>query len=331
MRHRCPSILPAAGPALAVAFVCLLAPSGLAAQNGSDDAEARTLDDLSREQKAKFVELVEAGKQAYSAGNFEEAAPYFERAYQIVPRPELHYRLALCHERAGHPKKALTRYRRFLEEKPESDKRGAVETTIERLEASVRENARATVRVETTPEAAGLTIRRAGDEASEPVTSGTTPIDSRLDPGPIVMRVEKDGYEPTERRVDLEAGETYNFSLTLDERSVSDPESPPPSGSSKTFPTVVTIVGATGAATAATLYGIGLHCDTNRRACRRGLYDTAATGSYIAGGVAAVGLGTSLFLWMDGSENSSPGSDADPPASVRLRLRPTGLDLSARF
>ena len=102
--------------------------------------ERPTMETISADQKEDFVRFVEAGKEAYSNGKFEEAVPFFEKAYDIVPRPELHYRIALSHERAGHADEAVTYYRKFLDEKPDTEKRGQVEATIERLEGSADES-----------------------------------------------------------------------------------------------------------------------------------------------------------------------------------------------
>ena len=90
--------------------------------------------ELSKERKAEFARLVGKGREAYNAGKYDEAVPYFEAAYAIVPHPNLQYRIALSQERAGHPAKAVEHYRAFLKQKPETSKRGAVEKRIARLE-----------------------------------------------------------------------------------------------------------------------------------------------------------------------------------------------------
>lgn len=300
------------------------------AQQGPGGAETQTFDELSREKKKKFVDFVQDGKQAYSAGNFQEAIPYFENAYEIVPQPELHYRTALSHERAGNPREALERYRAFLEAKPETDKRGAVESTIERLE----EQTRATVEIATEPSDANLRVQRPAEDGDGLSTTarGSTPAKAELDPGPVVFRVDREGFESTRERLELEAGEAYNINLTLDERSVAAPEVPTDETANPKangFPTTLAIVGGGSALGAATLYGIGTHCGANRGSCRRRLYNTAATGSYIAGGLAVATLGTATVLWMGGSESS--GGASDKPSSVNLRLGPSHVGLSARF
>ena len=109
------------------------------AESGEQAAESNerpTMETISAEQKEDFVRFVEAGKEAYSNGEFEEAVPFFKKAHDIVPRPELHYRIALSYERAGKSDRAVSHYRTFLEEKPDTEKRGQVEATIERLEES---------------------------------------------------------------------------------------------------------------------------------------------------------------------------------------------------
>jgi tetratricopeptide (TPR) repeat protein len=315
---------------LVLAALTILPAPELRAQPDSRGGESRTFDELSREKKKKFVDLVKSGKQAYSAGNFQKAIPFFVEAYEIVPQPELHYRIALCHERAGNPAKALERYRKFLEAKPETDKRGAVESTIDRLE----ERTRATVEIVTEPAEADLRVQRPAEDGDGLSTTarGSTPAKAELEPGTVVLRVDKKGFEPESERIELEAGEAYNIKLTLEERSVATPEVPTDATADKDangFPTALAIAGGGAALGAATLYGIGTYCGANRGSCRRSLYDTAATGSYIAGGLAAVSLGTAAALWMSGPE-TSPNSP-DQPASVQFRIGPSHVGLSARF
>lgn len=98
-----------------------------------EERKKPTMESISAEEKEDFVRFVEAGKESYSDGKFEDAIPFFKKAYDIVPRPELHYRIALSYERAGNDEKAIEYYEKFLEEKPDTSKRGQVEATIERL------------------------------------------------------------------------------------------------------------------------------------------------------------------------------------------------------
>ena len=122
--------------AVGVAIVAVLggSVSSAVAETPVEEGERVEEAELSKERKAEFARLVGKGRDAYNAGEYEEAIPYFEAAYAIVPHPNLQYRIALSHERAGEPEDAVAHYRKFLEQKPETSKRGAVEKRIARLE-----------------------------------------------------------------------------------------------------------------------------------------------------------------------------------------------------
>lgn len=104
-------------------------------QETSDDESASSK--LSRENKEQLLSLLKRAREAFSAGNFQESFNLLQKAYSLKPDPEYLYRMGLCQERLNAPEKALKYYRKYLEEKPDSDRRGSVEKTIEQLEPKV--------------------------------------------------------------------------------------------------------------------------------------------------------------------------------------------------
>ena len=64
--------------------------------------------------------LFDAGTVAYDAGRYESALSRFQEAYELTHRSLILWNIALAADRARHDELALTTYRRFLDEVPDS-------------------------------------------------------------------------------------------------------------------------------------------------------------------------------------------------------------------
>lgn len=290
------------------------------------DGPAKTKEDLTKREKTQFLEFLKAGNDAYENGEFEKALPFFERAYDILPKPVIHYKMGLAHERAGNPKEAIQYYRRFLEQRPDSDKRGKVEESIQKLQDQVDTRSTADVRVESTPANADVFVRAGSAEKRELEPRGRTPVTLTVVPGTVEITLEKEGYETIREAIRVEPGETYHYSYTLPAQGGSG--GPRRSRGSKTVSLVATVIGGAGALVGGTLYAVGLHCGRNRKNCSRSLFNTAAIGSYVGGGLGVAGLGTAAIIGL--TDDSSPRARA-PATNLRLMLSPGFIGISGRF
>jgi tetratricopeptide (TPR) repeat protein len=82
------------------------------------------------------VQLNEAGSELYAAGKHAAALQAFERAYVLVPEPNLLFNIAGCYERLGQRKQAIEYYRWFLgTASANPDGRRRAITALARLEA----------------------------------------------------------------------------------------------------------------------------------------------------------------------------------------------------
>jgi hypothetical protein len=75
---------------------------------GSADAETPPAD------AARAVQLNDSGSELYAAGDYAGALSAFQRAYALVPEPNLLFNIAGCHERLGQRTQAIEYYRWFL-------------------------------------------------------------------------------------------------------------------------------------------------------------------------------------------------------------------------
>ena len=162
---------------------------------------------LTSEQEAALVDLIEEGKTLYDQGEFSAAREKFRQAYEIYPHPDIIYRIALCHERLGEDQQAVQYYRKFLAEAPDAPERARVEKTIEVIEARI---AKSEIRVTTEPDGAVVYI---DDEANG--VAGYTPTALAVKPGNYKLIVKKEGYEPIRELVTVTAGATVQVRYQL--------------------------------------------------------------------------------------------------------------------
>src|SRR5437879_844113 len=107
---------------LMVALVMLLAQSlGRAQQPAPEDAKS----------------LFERGMTIYALGHYAEAAPLFERAFEIKPDPALLYNAAQAHRLAGHSARALTLYQSYLQLYGDAARQPEIEAHIAQLKIAL--------------------------------------------------------------------------------------------------------------------------------------------------------------------------------------------------
>jgi len=83
-------------------------------------------------------ELFRQGRDAYTAGRFEDARELFQRSYDLSGRPGLLYNIAQAAERTRDDEHALRLYGEFLEAVPDAPERDFVEARIAFLSERVR-------------------------------------------------------------------------------------------------------------------------------------------------------------------------------------------------
>lgn len=76
----------------------------------------------------------QTGQRFFEAGDFEKARIEFEAAYKLSKEPDLLYNIALCYEREGSLRSALTAYETYAAARPEDE---AARTKIKRMRADL--------------------------------------------------------------------------------------------------------------------------------------------------------------------------------------------------
>jgi hypothetical protein len=102
------------------AVACLVAPAE--AQNRRE-----------RQAKARY----EKGAAHFKAKRYDQALVEFRAAYQILPRPALHFNIARALHEKGDKQEALAEYRRYLEAQPDGPAAGEAREYVAALEAEL--------------------------------------------------------------------------------------------------------------------------------------------------------------------------------------------------
>jgi len=136
------------------AAICLLLWSlAVAPAFAQSTAEAPAPPDPGPNLDEEARSVFEAGELAYSAGRFENALDYFERACALSQRPVLLFNIGTAAERLRHDDRAIEAFEGYLAAMPDAPNAASVRSRLEILRRSA---AASTVdaRAETTADAA---------------------------------------------------------------------------------------------------------------------------------------------------------------------------------
>src|SRR5260370_22998195 len=87
--------------------------------------------------------LFDRGTTLYALGRYADAAPLFERAFELKPDPALLYNAAQAHRLAGHSQRALTLYQSYLQLYGDTDRQTEIEARIRQLKDTIAAERRA--------------------------------------------------------------------------------------------------------------------------------------------------------------------------------------------
>ena len=118
-------------PLLAVGFVVMMAPPPARAQTPPPAAVTPT----PSPNDAKGI--YDHALSLYALGKYAEAAPLFERAFEMKPVPALLYNAAQAHRLAGHAERAVTLYESYLRLYGDPARRPEIEAHIAELKTAI--------------------------------------------------------------------------------------------------------------------------------------------------------------------------------------------------
>lgn len=163
-----------------------------------------------QDDKARAIELIGEANAAYDEGNFRDALVRYREAYDITEDPRVLYRIGLTYENLANYQRAREHLELFLLAEPDTKYAGRVKSKIENLR-KLETNLQASIRVTSVPEGASVWIN---DDRGKP--AGVTPVRIPVGPGSHTLKLEKDGYEPIQAKVEVETGETVEQAFDLE-------------------------------------------------------------------------------------------------------------------
>lgn len=309
--------------------LCLSTALSLLLSTPAAHAEPPSVEELSEAQQRELASLIDLAEANVKRDENEKALVYFEEAYALFPHPQLLYRTAELHALLEQNEAAIADYKTFLKEMPDAPEAPAARRRSLELEEKVRqqriaaERAGTSLRVLSSPPGARVFLNDTASRIKGSTPTVELPI---AQPGTYTIIVQMEGYLELRDEVEIKAGDQVSKNYTLKR----DPNAPVlKSGAAKRRgprpgPLIMLGVGTVGLAGAAT-FGVLRSQDTELTREEFKRYDTLM---YVSGGVALVGFGGALALWLAGRRGASAelmGPQARPArAHIFPIFSPTG-------
>jgi tetratricopeptide (TPR) repeat protein len=135
---------------------------------------------------ARAARITKTAQEHYNAERYEEAAAAYQRAYAVVPAPELLFNLGQCQRLLARPRLALKYFEAYLRLRPDSPQRVLVEQLIAEAKAlPIEEPAPAVAGAQTAPSAPAV------PPVQRIVVAGLMPLPEHETHGPRLLADER--------------------------------------------------------------------------------------------------------------------------------------------
>lgn len=168
------------------------------------EAEAQ----ISAADQARAAKLEQQGNQLYGQGRYKEAIAAYRQAFEINGDINLLYTMAISYQQLEAWQECVTTMQQFLERAPPGPKRDRAENALQNCDARIVRDQ--LLVVESDPPGAQVYL----DDRAKGVV-GSTPFRTYLRPGPHVIWVEKSGYEPIRKEIEVQVKEPFRLALVL--------------------------------------------------------------------------------------------------------------------
>lgn len=181
--------------------------------------------------------LYASGEKKFKAGDYEAALGDFEASNAAKPAPETARYIALANDNLQRYPEAVSAFEKFIADAPAKNKE-QVEEAKKRVEAIKAMPGK--VKVETNPPGAAVVVDPPANAPASAAAAGATPSaqpqELELTPGKHTLRISADGYESTDKDVDVGYGTKQDVRVELVKKEAPPPPPAPPVAAEATPP-----------------------------------------------------------------------------------------------
>jgi hypothetical protein len=170
--------------------------------------------------------LFASGEKKFKSSDFAGALADFEASQAAKPAAETLRYVALSHDNLSHFADAVAGYEKFVDENAANAKMKDQVDEAKKRASAIRAMP-GKVHLETTPAGASVVVDAASNPDAKP-GSAATPLDLDLTPGKHTLRLVADGFEPSEKEVDVAFASKQDLKVELVKKEPPPPPPPPP-------------------------------------------------------------------------------------------------------
>lgn len=176
---------------------------------------------FAQENVEKAKKEMAAGSKDFNDGNCKSALGHFKAASELVPTAAgPHREIAKAHECLEKYEEAKAEYETYLQMKPDATDAAEIQGFIEEVKKKIKETTPDPTENANTPEAPGtisFTVEKGAKIYLDDQLVGKAPLKAphSATPGKHTVRVEKKGFEPLTKEIEVSSGGSLEFNEAL--------------------------------------------------------------------------------------------------------------------
>jgi tetratricopeptide (TPR) repeat protein len=170
----------------------------------------------SKTEREKAKTLFDKAEAYYKVREYEKALAGYKESYLTVQEPALLYNMAQCYRLLGKSEEALSTYRSFLRDMPDTPLREKVEGFMAELSKTGAAPAGAAIKIFSEQDPAEVFL--------DGEAKGQSPLLlERVSPGKHIIELRKAGFRSFEQELSVEAGKDQALKATLESTDAAKP------------------------------------------------------------------------------------------------------------
>jgi tetratricopeptide (TPR) repeat protein len=178
--------------------------------------------DAEKAKQQQAQKLFDEAEKYYNIGDFAKALDGYKEAYILSSNPDLLFNMGQCYRKLEQYQEAITTYKSYLREVPNSPVQADVEARIAEVEKLIADNQVSKLVITSTP--SGAEVRKGG--ANSKVLGVTPYTEEKLPSGEYHFTLTLKGYQPYEFDLNVEGGKEYLLPAELQKPSLGTNNTP---------------------------------------------------------------------------------------------------------